>query len=141
VGAEGSATRDIAEGTAAFEVERVESVATLRPAEVAAVVLVLPAVEVSVTTAVERTRRVHGRTPVVVATDEVRATRADTVVPLEADSIEHREMHDRKRYWVSPGNTEADKTGMVEIVDPVENPTFCANCHRMCVTHNTRRAV
>ncbi|PCR92698.1 GTP 3',8-cyclase MoaA [Natrinema ejinorense] len=44
-----------------------------------------------------------------------------------ADEIEHREMHDRKRYWVDGG--------MVEIVDPVENPTFCANCHRVRVTH------
>jgi cyclic pyranopterin phosphate synthase len=44
-----------------------------------------------------------------------------------ADEIEHREMHDRKRYWVNGG--------MVEIVDPVENPTFCANCHRVRVTH------
>jgi cyclic pyranopterin phosphate synthase len=24
---------------------------------------------------------------------------------------------------------------MVEIVDPVENPEFCANCHRVRVTH------
>ena len=24
---------------------------------------------------------------------------------------------------------------MVEIVDPVENPSFCANCHRVRVTH------
>jgi cyclic pyranopterin phosphate synthase len=45
----------------------------------------------------------------------------------QADEIEHREMHDRKRYWVDGG--------MVEIVDPVENPTFCANCHRVRVTH------
>ncbi|MFB6154893.1 MAG: GTP 3',8-cyclase MoaA, partial [Haloferacaceae archaeon] len=44
-----------------------------------------------------------------------------------ADEVEHREMHDRKRYWVNGG--------MVEIVDPVENPTFCANCHRVRVTH------
>ncbi|SEP96161.1 GTP 3',8-cyclase MoaA [Natrinema salaciae] len=44
-----------------------------------------------------------------------------------ADEIEHREMHDRKRYWIDGG--------MVEIVDPVENPTFCANCHRVRVTH------
>ncbi|SDZ80314.1 cyclic pyranopterin phosphate synthase [Haloplanus vescus] len=44
-----------------------------------------------------------------------------------SDEIEHREMHDRKRYWVNGG--------MVEIVDPVENPTFCANCHRVRVTH------
>jgi len=45
----------------------------------------------------------------------------------QADEIEHREMHDRKRYWVDGG--------MVEIVDPVENATFCANCHRVRVTH------
>ncbi|ERH03741.1 MAG: putative molybdenum cofactor biosynthesis protein A, archaeal [Halorubrum sp. J07HR59] len=44
-----------------------------------------------------------------------------------ADSVEHREMHDRKRYWVDGG--------MVEIVDPVENETFCANCGRVRVTH------
>ncbi|WP_408958124.1 GTP 3',8-cyclase MoaA [Natrinema sp. 74] len=51
----------------------------------------------------------------------------------QADEIEHREMHDRKRYWIS-GNEDGDR-GMVEIVDPVENPTFCANCHRVRVTH------
>ncbi len=44
-----------------------------------------------------------------------------------ADDIEHREMHDRKRYWVNGG--------MVEIVDPVENEGFCANCGRVRVTH------
>ncbi|WP_251343349.1 GTP 3',8-cyclase MoaA [Haloplanus halophilus] len=57
-----------------------------------------------------------------------------------ADEVEHREMHDRKRYWVSstdPDDAAADpaQRGMVEIVDPVENPTFCANCHRVRVTH------
>jgi cyclic pyranopterin phosphate synthase len=51
----------------------------------------------------------------------------------KADRVEHREMHDRKRYWV---NERSDgEGGMVEIVDPVENPTFCANCHRVRVTH------
>ncbi|QLG62711.1 GTP 3',8-cyclase MoaA [Halorarum salinum] len=44
-----------------------------------------------------------------------------------ADRVEHREMHDRKRYFVDGG--------MVEIVDPVENETFCANCGRVRVTH------
>ena len=44
-----------------------------------------------------------------------------------ADRVEHREMHDRRRYWVDGG--------MVEIVDPVGNETFCANCHRVRVTH------
>jgi len=53
----------------------------------------------------------------------------------QADDIEHREMHDRRRYWVSPDGTDETATGMVEIVDPVENPTFCANCHRVRVTH------
>lgn len=45
-----------------------------------------------------------------------------------ADRIERRDMHSRRRYYV--GN------GMVEIVDPVENPSFCANCHRVRVTHD-----
>ena len=53
----------------------------------------------------------------------------------QADEVEHREMHDRRRYWVSPDDAAATATGMVEIVDPVENPTFCANCHRVRVTH------
>jgi len=44
-----------------------------------------------------------------------------------ADRVETRDMHDRNRYFVGDG--------MVEIVDPVENPTFCANCHRVRVTH------
>ena len=44
-----------------------------------------------------------------------------------ADRVEHRQMHDRKRYFVNGG--------MVEIVDPVENEEFCANCHRVRVTH------
>ncbi|SEO69769.1 cyclic pyranopterin phosphate synthase [Halogranum amylolyticum] len=50
-----------------------------------------------------------------------------------ADTVETREMHDRKRYWV--GGTPESDGGMVEIVDPVENETFCANCHRVRVTH------
>ena len=45
-----------------------------------------------------------------------------------ADRIETREMHGRRRYWVDGG--------MVEIVDPVGNPRFCANCHRVRVTHD-----
>ncbi|GAB7020239.1 GTP 3',8-cyclase MoaA [Halostagnicola bangensis] len=60
----------------------------------------------------------------------------------QADEVKHREMHDRKRYWISaedssdgaPEPSESGR-GMVEIVDPVENPTFCANCHRVRVTH------
>ncbi len=55
-----------------------------------------------------------------------------------SDRVERREMHDRKRYWVSstdPDSGSQGDPGMVEIVDPVENPTFCANCHRVRVTH------
>ncbi len=44
-----------------------------------------------------------------------------------ADEVRTREMHHRTRYVV-------DDT-VVEIVDPVENPEFCANCHRVRVTH------
>jgi cyclic pyranopterin phosphate synthase len=52
----------------------------------------------------------------------------------QADRIEVREMHDRKRYWVSADNGSGE--GMVEIVDPVENTDFCDNCHRVRVTHD-----
>ncbi|MFC4449660.1 GTP 3',8-cyclase MoaA [Halorussus aquaticus] len=67
-----------------------------------------------------------------------------------ADEVETREMHNRRRYWVSgtaSGESGGERTegsrspsdssdgGMVEIVDPVENPQFCANCHRVRVTH------
>ncbi|KAB1198825.1 MULTISPECIES: GTP 3',8-cyclase MoaA [Haloferax] len=45
-----------------------------------------------------------------------------------ADDFETRDMHHRRRYYVGKG--------MVEIVDPVENPEFCANCHRVRVTHS-----
>ncbi|WP_458187399.1 GTP 3',8-cyclase MoaA [Haladaptatus sp. NG-WS-4] len=45
----------------------------------------------------------------------------------QADDVEVREMHGRRRYWINGG--------MVEIVDPVENPSFCSNCHRVRVTH------
>jgi cyclic pyranopterin phosphate synthase len=45
----------------------------------------------------------------------------------QADRIERREMHGRNRYFVDGG--------MVEIVDPVGNADFCANCHRVRVTH------
>ncbi|MFB6178129.1 MAG: GTP 3',8-cyclase MoaA [Halorientalis sp.] len=50
----------------------------------------------------------------------------------QAEEIEHREMHDRRRYWVGG---DAETGGMVEIVDPVENAEFCNNCHRVRVTH------
>jgi len=59
-----------------------------------------------------------------------------------ANRIEHREMHDRKRYYISSTDPDSpddsdghEEYGMVEIVDPVENPTFCANCHRVRLTH------
>ncbi len=33
-------------------------------------------------------------------------------------------------------NGSGDPRGLVEIVDPVENAEFCANCHRVRVTHD-----
>jgi cyclic pyranopterin phosphate synthase len=51
-----------------------------------------------------------------------------------ADRVEHREMHDRKRYFVGE-DADGEGGGMVEIVDPVENESFCANCGRVRVTH------
>ena len=53
--------------------------------------------------------------------------------------VEHREMHDRKRYFVGEDtdgdDVDGEGSGMVEIVDPVENADFCANCGRVRVTH------
>ncbi|MFB6163515.1 MAG: GTP 3',8-cyclase MoaA [Halococcoides sp.] len=51
-----------------------------------------------------------------------------------ADETEHREMHDRTRYYVS--GDRPDGGGMVEVVDPVGNTTFCENCERVRVTHD-----
>jgi cyclic pyranopterin phosphate synthase len=60
----------------------------------------------------------------------------------QAVDIENREMHDRRRYWIesdeeaSSGGDGEPSRGMVEVVDPVENADFCANCHRVRVTHD-----
>jgi cyclic pyranopterin phosphate synthase len=51
-----------------------------------------------------------------------------------ADRVEHREMHDRRRYHVTAD--DGSGTGVVEVVDPVGNTDFCANCHRVRVTHD-----
>jgi cyclic pyranopterin phosphate synthase len=51
----------------------------------------------------------------------------------EAERVERREMHGRRRYWMGGESAEG---GMVEVVDPVENPEFCANCGRVRVTHD-----
>lgn len=85
---EGPSARAVAEGLGTAEIESVASVATLTPASVSAVVVVVPAVDVEASSAVERVRRVHGRTPVVVATDEVTATRADAVVPIDDEAVQ-----------------------------------------------------
>jgi cyclic pyranopterin phosphate synthase len=50
-----------------------------------------------------------------------------------ADRVETREMHDRRRYFVGG---DGGGEGMIEIVDPVENETFCENCHRVRATHD-----
>ncbi len=73
----------------------------------------------------------------------------------QAHRIERREMHGRRRYFVAPGAVEDVESsvdidsdgvgdagpaeageGLVEVVDPVENAGFCANCHRVRVTHD-----
>jgi cyclic pyranopterin phosphate synthase len=51
-----------------------------------------------------------------------------------SDHIERREMHGRNRYFVGEKDPSLPG-GMVEIVDPVGNADFCANCHRVRVTH------
>lgn len=43
-----------------------------------------------------------------------------------ADTTATREMHHRQQYIIGDS--------LVEIVDPVENPEFCANCHRVRIT-------
>lgn len=48
----------------------------------------------------------------------------------KADSIITREMHHRRIYQL--GDAE------VEVVDPVRNPEFCANCHRIRLTHDAK---
>ena len=48
----------------------------------------------------------------------------------KADSVIMREMHHRRIYQLG----EAE----VEVVDPVRNPEFCANCHRVRLTHDAR---
>lgn len=88
VGREGPARHTVVEGLEAFEVETASAVATLRSVNAAVVVVVVPGIEVSASTAIERVRRTHGETAVVVATDEVTATRADAMVPIEAEAIE-----------------------------------------------------
>jgi len=52
----------------------------------------------------------------------------------QADRVDRREMHGRNRYFVGEDDPEIPG-GMVEIVDPVGNADFCANCHRVRVTH------
>jgi cyclic pyranopterin phosphate synthase len=51
-----------------------------------------------------------------------------------ADRVENRDMHDRRRYFVTAD--DGDEEGMVEVVDPVGNTDFCANCERVRVTHD-----
>ncbi len=55
-------------------------------------------------------------------------TRVHEWLEEKADEVENREMHARSRYWIDGG--------MVEVVDPVGNEEFCANCHRVRVTHD-----
>lgn len=49
----------------------------------------------------------------------------------EAVSVEEQEMHRRKRYTLADGAT-------VEIVRPIHNTVFCANCNRLRLTSDGR---
>jgi cyclic pyranopterin phosphate synthase len=64
----------------------------------------------------------------------------------KASHVEERSMHDRRRYYIDAASVAEDTgrdpdpepgagRGMVEVVDPVGNEDFCANCHRVRVTH------
>ncbi len=46
----------------------------------------------------------------------------------KADNIKTRRIHNRNKYIIDGS--------VVEVVDPVENPEFCANCNRLRVTHD-----
>jgi cyclic pyranopterin phosphate synthase len=48
----------------------------------------------------------------------------------QADRVIVREMHHRRIYCFNGSE--------VEVVDPVDNPEFCFNCHRIRVTHDGR---
>lgn len=48
----------------------------------------------------------------------------------KADGVIVREMHHRRIYRLNGAE--------VEVVDPVRNPEFCANCHRIRLTHDAR---
>jgi len=50
---------------------------------------------------------------------------------LDAVKIVEQEMHKRKRYTLSDGAT-------VEIVRPIHNTIFCANCNRLRLTSDGR---
>lgn len=48
----------------------------------------------------------------------------------KADRVEIREMHHRRKYFFNGTR--------VEVVDPVGNPEFCENCHRIRVTYDAK---
>ena len=52
------------------------------------------------------------------------------LLEARADRVAERRLHHRKRYRI--------QGAWVEIVDPVENPEFCMNCHRLRVTADGR---
>lgn len=87
VGRDDPSTEAVAEAVTAFEVGRVRSVATLSADGSDAVVLVAPALGVDTDAAVDAVRRA-AEVPVVVAADEVPATTADAVTPLDPDAVE-----------------------------------------------------
>lgn len=51
-----------------------------------------------------------------------------SMLEAKADVVAERKMHHRRRYRI--------QGAWVEIVDPVENPSFCMGCQRVRVTHD-----
>jgi len=70
--------------------------------------------------------------PELVNHDELSADMTELKEWLEAkaDSVIMREMHHRRIYHLNGAE--------VEVVDPVRNREFCANCHRIRLTHDAR---
>ncbi len=58
-------------------------------------------------------------------------TPLERVWDREAVSVEEQVMHRRKRYTLADGAT-------VEIVRPIHNTVFCANCNRLRLTSDGR---
>lgn len=65
-----------------------------------------------------------------VAPRRVAIARVKEWLASHAEAVEIRDMHHRRKYRVGHA--------VVEVVDPVGNAEFCANCHRIRITHDAK---